>query len=485
MKKLLFLALVSISTLAADSDKLGVLYDPSANNTVSPTTLRVGNFSVLTNFTLAGKTPARVVVLDSSTNTTASDLTQTQANQLALMVGGTNVLLLGDARIISGEGNPTNGTSHNFKALYINTTASDLNSTFWGNSGTNWFTLASTNAGAITETQLNFSDNTIANVSTNMHGLVPKAPMNARLYLDGYGAWSNPIDFGLLTDGYVPFAIDDGSGVIILNNSRFLLGSPVAGDGMIHTSTNKFRSNHIFVTNNIYGREIYGNDIIVTNVAAGSLLRSDSNRKISAVTIGAGLSFDGTTLSQSGSGTNALGTTGTPAATQLSYFTGSNTISGVPGSSVSIAGVDIPTLTASTAFSINTAATSGNVLAGKYTPTVTGYSGFSTTIGTTQVPCNYVRIGNTIMVSGKVQITKETSRYLRFYVSLPITGISSVNYLNGTWSIQEGSSGLEGGTAGYIIGHTAGDICTFYMDTGSTSGGLRTAHFNFTYNLSY
>ena len=46
--------------------------------------------------------------------------------------------------------------------------------------------------GTINETYLAFTDVTTANVSTSMHGLAPKSPGDAALYLDGSGAYSNP-----------------------------------------------------------------------------------------------------------------------------------------------------------------------------------------------------------------------------------------------------------------------------------------------------
>jgi hypothetical protein len=478
MKKLLFLALVSISTLAADSDKLGVLYDPSANNTVSPTTLRIGNFSVLTNFTLANGTPARVLVLNSSTNATSSDLTSDQANNLALMVGNSSLLYLGTNSISAGAAVPTNGVAGiQNGSIYINRNGANANSLIFFSYDTNWYSLASTNGGAITEAQLNFSDNTTANATTNAHGLLPKLDGNGLLFLSGAGTWTDPLNpIGALTAGTYPIYQGVGNS---LTDGRIRNTST---GGVEIEGTRVFGSYALTITNFSWfkGTDNWFNTATITNFGGGTIgdvsitahglvptAPNDSSKFLNGL---------GQWAVPSGSG-GGIGTTGSPAATELAYFTGTNTVSGVPSSSVSVAGVSIPSITASTSLTIPAEAASGNVLAGRYTPTVTGYSGFSTTIGTTQVPCNYVRIGNTIMVSGKVQITKETSRYLRFYVSLPVTGISSVNYLNGTWSIQEGSSGLEGGTAGYI--------CTFYMDTGSTSGGLRTAHFNFTYNLSY
>lgn len=45
---------------------------------------------------------------------------------------------------------------------------------------------------AITEVKLGLSDVTTADVSTTAHGLAPKAPNNANVFLNGVGQYSNP-----------------------------------------------------------------------------------------------------------------------------------------------------------------------------------------------------------------------------------------------------------------------------------------------------
>jgi len=64
----------------------------------------------------------------------------------------------------------------------------------------------------------------------------------------------------------------------------------------------------ISIVSNLYSTNIFTTNLYVTaslnlsNVAANKILRTTSNQSVGAVTIGSGLSFDGTTLSTSGSG---------------------------------------------------------------------------------------------------------------------------------------------------------------------------------------
>lgn len=473
MFKFLFVLLLCFSLQGA---QLGVLYsDATTNNQVSPPTVTIPNLAVGTNLNLVGKTPSRVLLVGSDTNITVANLTQTQANQLASWVGGATTLVLGSAKIISGEGSPTNGSAYVERILYINSTGTNLNDTYWGNYGTNWYAIASTNGGSITESQINFSDNTTGNFTTNMHGFVPKGTNSSLLFLTGTGLWLNPNSpFSSLTINQIPVSNGFGS----FADSDIISAILPAGDYGVknNRSWNVYR---LVVTNlatiNAFGGTTNG-DVSITAHGLTPTLPNDATKFLNGV--------GGWSIPGGGSGT--VSTSGSPAPTEIAYFTGSGTISGVPSSSVSVAGVGIPTLTTTTSLNINTNDTVGNIHSSTYTPTVTAVSVNCSTSGATQTECKYVRIGKMVQVSGKVQVIKLNSSALNFRVSLPIASNLEASYdASGTVSGQSATSPSQ--ICGYgVVGARIIDgdeQAEFYLSGDNAAGTVRDFWFNFTYQL--
>lgn len=75
----------------------------------------------------------------------------------------------------------------------------------------------------------------------------------------------------------------------------------------------------------------------ITGLAASKIVRTDANHTLAPVTVGSGLSFDGTTLSATGVASNALGSTTPWTPGQLAMIAGDGTLTGV-GTSTLTAG---------------------------------------------------------------------------------------------------------------------------------------------------
>jgi hypothetical protein len=99
--------------------------------------------------------------------------------------------------------------------------------------------------------------------------------------------------------------------------SVFLLGTNMTANTGLYIDSNKQiksspttianGSTNIAFTGNITANSLQAtNGITVSDVAASSLLRTDSNKKLAAVTIGTNLTFDGTTLASTASGSSPL-----------------------------------------------------------------------------------------------------------------------------------------------------------------------------------
>jgi hypothetical protein len=114
-------------------------------------------------------------------------------------------------------------------------------------------------------------------------------------------------------------------------------------------------------------------------------------------------------------------------------------------------------------------ASSGNILSGTYTPTLTAVSGVS---GLSAVQCQYLRVGNVVTVSGELSGTDAVGTNT-VGISLPIAS-------NLTAAGNLGGAGATGqGLAANISGDTANDRASITWSNNST--GSFTVRFTFTY----
>jgi hypothetical protein len=108
-------------------------------------------------------------------------------------------------------------------------------------------------------------------------------------------------------------------------------------------------------------------------------------------------------------------------------------------SSSAFTGTSVATLAVDSAGDVITIAPQQTTASGTYTPTWTGLANVASV---TAFSCQYMRVGDTVTVSGWVTIdptTDNTATSLSF--SLPInSNTTSVNYLNGTGVTQGGGS---------------------------------------------
>jgi hypothetical protein len=463
---------------------LGVLYESSAtNNLVSPTTLTIPNTRVTTNLVLdvASIVANRALRVMEDKRVTTSSMTSTQQDWLGTIVGGVNRLILGGSEIVSGEGSPTNGTAYVQRILYINSLGTNLNDTFWGNWGTNWYAIASTNGGSIIESQINFSDNTTGNASTNMHGFELKLAGDPLKFKRSDGVWAAPnniLSNTITGTRYMGF-FDSSAGAYTYYKTNF---ATINGTSLILPNINLLAGGEILgdaTTDMLIGDVSAWNTMGINGVAASSLLRLDGLNKIRAVSIGTGLNWDGTTLSSTGGGTNSVSISGVPVSGQVTYWATPTAISGnnnfvFDGSKLTVTHYGVPT-----------GDTTGQLTSGTYTPTRTPYAASCTTVGTSDFPQHYTRIGNEVTVSGRLQMARTGSARLEFSVSLPITPATPLvpndGILAGTGNVYDLSISLP---IGSVAIYDSGNFAFFRSVGSSTTGTVREFWYTFTYTTN-
>lgn len=113
------------------------------------------------------------------------------------------------------------------------------------------------------------------------------------------------------------------------------------------------------------------------------------------------------------------------------------------------------------------------VYSGTYTPTLTNSTNISSS---TANPCQYLRVGNTVVVSGAVALTFTSSGVQSVLgISLPIaSNLGQIYHLAGT-----GSSG-NGNYHGSIQGDATNDRGTLQITPNALTG---TIFFQFTYQV--
>lgn len=123
------------------------------------------------------------------------------------------------------------------------------------------------------------------------------------------------------------------------------------------------------------------------------------------------------------------------------------------------------------------AATDGNIFSGTYTPTLTGVTNVASS---TAYACQYIRVGNVVTVSGKLDVTATTNNTrTTLGISLPIAS---------NFAATENC----GGTGHTLANTTAGHAAAIYADATNdraeldyyeTHGAADTLSFSFTYRI--
>lgn len=122
------------------------------------------------------------------------------------------------------------------------------------------------------------------------------------------------------------------------------------------------------------------------------------------------------------------------------------------------------------------AATDGNIFSGTYTPTLTNSINVT---ASTAYTCQYMRVGNVVTVSGRVDIDPGALQDTTLGVSLPIASNFSANEnLGGTFVSQETTANK---TPGVIYADAANDRATFFFRATSAANG--SFSFSFTYQI--
>ena len=191
----------------------------------------------------------------------------------------------------------------------------------------------------------------------------------------------------------------------------------------------------------------------MTNAGTLQILQGDLQLPTTKyITWGGAYGTDIPTISgTSGSGSNGF----------LQFFPAGST-SGVQMALRRTGQLALPSYTTSTSFTgtataalavtslgdVITVASAGTTASGTYTPT---YTGLANVDSTTAYTCQYLRVGDTVTVSGYVMINATADNTTtRLSITLPVNSTtSSVNYANGT------IAQVGGGTAGSIIGYGA------------------------------
>jgi hypothetical protein len=475
MLKKTILVLTLASSLNAATNYLGVVYDPVTDNTVSPSGLKIGTFNVITNLYAQGAGANKVVVADNAKKLIESTLTTNQAHSLSLMVGTNTLIYLGTPSLSSGSGAPTNGTAGIVNgSLYFRTGGATINESLYVSLNTNWYSLASTNGGSITESQFNFTDVTTADSTTNQHGLFPKLSGISTEYLNGIGVWAEvPSINGSMVNSDIPYYF---GAEFFPSGLRYAAGTVTARTNLtvsgVTTLNGTNTANVLTVTN--WGGTTIG-DVSTTQHGLVPVAPNDSAQFLNGL---------GAWAVPPGGGTNTIGLTGSPAAAQMAYFTGTNTISGVVGSSIGGSTLTIPTLIVSSGgLSLGSTATNGNVYSGTFTPVLSSISG-ADQVGVTAYDSRYTRVGSQITVSGLIQVRRTGSGSITFEVDFPINSTSvDANDLSGYGRMTGGLANLPSlDVAPVIITPNAGGTKAKFWSIGaSTSGTTRNIWYSYNY----
>lgn len=126
------------------------------------------------------------------------------------------------------------------------------------------------------------------------------------------------------------------------------------------------------------------------------------------------------------------------------------------------------------------AATDGNIFSGTYTPTLTNINRVDIA-GSTAFACQYMRVGNVVTVSGKVNIAVTSTGLTQLNMTLPVAsnfsaeencaGVAQVYYSGGAFSEVAG-----------IMADITNDRAQIFYD-GNVTGAAQSFFFTYTYRI--
>lgn len=193
--------------------------------------------------------------------------------------------------------------------------------------------------------------------------------------------------------------------------------------------------------------------LVTTNVTEGTNLYYTDARARAALSGSGGISYN--------SGTGAI----TLANTTVS--------AGSYGSATSIPSFTVDAQGRLTAASGNTIPT---LASGTYTPTLTNTTNVASS---SAYACQYIRVGNTVTVSGQVDITPTAAAYTVLGISLPIaSNLAAANECAGAGSPSTNATGYQPGAIGGDATNDRAKL-TFMAPTTVTRGWF----FTFTYRI--
>jgi len=208
---------------------------------------------------------------------------------------------------------------------------------------------------------------------------------------------------------------------------------------------------------------------ILMGYKAGDTITTGSNNVI----IGKNIDAQGATTSNQLSIQNAIFGTGNSGTGTTASTGGIGIYTVAPTCALDVTGGIATSRTAVTA----PATTDGNIFSGTYTPTLTGITNVTSS---TAYVCQYMRVGNVVTVSGKIEVTPTINNaQTTIGISLPIASNFS-------------SSEQCGGSSHTVANTTAGHGAAIYadatndraeMDYFETHGASDTFSFSFTYKI--
>lgn len=123
------------------------------------------------------------------------------------------------------------------------------------------------------------------------------------------------------------------------------------------------------------------------------------------------------------------------------------------------------------------AATDGNVFSGTYTPTLTNVTNVAAAVPSV---AQYMRVGNVVTVSGRLQVDPTAGGLFDLSMSLPIaSAMTDASQISGTAAALDPSENAGG--AGAIYGDPANDVAVLRRTT--VLSGNATYSYHFTYQV--
>lgn len=260
------------------------------------------------------------------------------------------------------------------------------------------------------------------------------------------GAYADKISFGSLGE------IFDGSGSA--GTAGYALTSGGAGAAWSWSEVDTDPDNEL---QDFYGEDLSGEyQVSLTPSGSASFIKFIAGTGVSFVIDDT--DHDQSTLTISAAEVQALSASGTTS--PVINLTGGSAITFDAGTGISL----------SRSSNTITIASSVTTASGTYTPTLSGAENVSSS---TAYLCQYLRVGNTVTVSGKVDLTTSSSGTTRLGISLPIASTLGNDF-------EVGGAGHDSNVSAAAIRADAGNDRAELIFTAG-EGLSATYHFSFTY----